>query len=60
MCGVIGLVLGDDANSSCLAASICHEAMYYLQHRGQDSCGIACSTKDGRIYQCKGSGLASK
>jgi len=60
MCGVIGLVLGHDANTSCLAASLLHEAMHYLQHRGQDSCGIACSGVAGRIYQCKGNGLASK
>ncbi|KAI6088439.1 amidophosphoribosyltransferase [Hypoxylon rubiginosum] len=63
MCGVIGLILGhvgDDPNSPCKAATAIHEALYFLQHRGQDACGIATCAAGGRIYQCKGNGMAAK
>jgi hypothetical protein len=63
MCGIIGLILGDAANDPDVpskAAMIMHEALYYLQHRGQDSCGIATCTAGGRIFQCKGNGMAGK
>ncbi|KAI1844978.1 hypothetical protein JX266_008771 [Neoarthrinium moseri] len=62
MCGILGLILGhigDDPNVPCRAASELHNALYFLQHRGQDACGIATCAAGGRIYQCKGNGMAA-
>ncbi|KAK3365810.1 nucleophile aminohydrolase [Lasiosphaeria ovina] len=58
MCGILALMLGDSANAD--AAVDLHESLYYLQHRGQDACGIATCATGGRIFQCKGNGMASK
>ena len=58
MCGILGVIHGNP--SSLDAAAEIHQALYYLQHRGQDACGIAACTRNGRIYQCKGNGLAAK
>ena len=57
MCGIIAVIL---ASSEGEAAPELHQALYYLQHRGQDACGIATCSYGGRIYQCKGNGLAAK
>ncbi|KAF2223513.1 amidophosphoribosyltransferase [Elsinoe ampelina] len=57
MCGIIAVLKAATDES---AAAELHQALYYLQHRGQDAAGIATCAQGGRIYQCKGNGLASK
>ena len=58
MCGIIAVLHAKAADNS-VAAEL-HEALYLLQHRGQDACGIATCAQGGKIYQCKGNGLAAK
>jgi amidophosphoribosyltransferase len=62
MCGILALILGDNASDpyTTKAPVDLHDALYYLQHRGQDACGIAACGPGGRIYQCKGNGMAAK
>src|SRR3989449_4660440 len=51
-CGVIGIVSGDGP-----APPMAHLGLYSLQHRGQESAGIA--TSDGvRLWHNRGMGLA--
>ncbi|KAF2456886.1 phosphoribosyltransferase-like protein [Lineolata rhizophorae] len=58
MCGIIAVIHGDPHSNS--AAVEIHDGLYLLQHRGQDACGIVTSLNTGRVYQCKGNGMASR
>ena len=55
MCGILGIVLANQKDT--VAPELC-DACIYLQHRGQDAAGIATCGERGRIFQCKGNGLA--
>ena len=55
MCGILGIVLG---NQHVNVAPELFEGAMFLQHRGQDAAGIATCGAKGRLYQCKGNGMA--
>ena len=59
MCGIVAFLAANNRNNT-VAAEALHEALYFLQHRGQDACGIATCAPGGKIYQRKGNGLAAK
>ncbi|KAI0805711.1 putative amidophosphoribosyltransferase [Xylaria sp. FL0064] len=59
MCGVVGLLLAD-TESHAEVSHLLFESLFFLQHRGQDACGISTCGAKGRIYQCKGNGMAAK
>ncbi|KAH7090292.1 phosphoribosyltransferase-like protein [Paraphoma chrysanthemicola] len=58
MCGIIAVIHGDPKSQS--ASVEIHDALYLLQHRGQDAAGIVSCSTGGRFHQCKGNGMASK
>jgi amidophosphoribosyltransferase len=55
MCGILGII-SSDSNSN--VSSELFDGLLYLQHRGQDAAGIVTCGKGGRLYQCKGNGMA--
>ncbi|TID28466.1 hypothetical protein CANINC_002461 [Pichia inconspicua] len=55
MCGILAII-SSDANVN--VASELFDGSLYLQHRGQDAAGISTCGKGGRLYQCKGNGMA--
>ncbi|WP_427340205.1 amidophosphoribosyltransferase [Caloranaerobacter sp. DY30410] len=54
-CGIVGIYSNDIKDISKLT----YFGLYSLQHRGQESCGIAVNNK-GKIKYCKGMGLVSE
>lgn len=55
MCGILGIVLADQEAT---VAPELFDGSLFLQHRGQDAAGISTCGDHGRIYQCKGNGMA--
>ncbi|CDO91962.1 unnamed protein product [Kluyveromyces dobzhanskii CBS 2104] len=55
MCGVLGICLADQTAT---VASELFDGCLFLQHRGQDAAGISTCGQRGRLYQCKGNGMA--
>lgn len=55
MCGILGVVLADQRQN---VATELFEGAMFLQHRGQDAAGIVTCGSRGRLYQCKGNGMA--
>ncbi|OLY83316.1 Amidophosphoribosyltransferase [Smittium mucronatum] len=57
MCGITGIYLADHEINT---APEILESLNILQHRGQDSAGIITCAAKGRLFQCKGNGLATE
>ncbi|QSX07427.1 amidophosphoribosyltransferase [Alkalibacter rhizosphaerae] len=55
-CGVFGIYKHDKERT---VAQLLYYGLYALQHRGQESAGIA-TNKDGKIHQHKGMGLVNE
>ncbi|ODV64386.1 amidophosphoribosyltransferase [Ascoidea rubescens DSM 1968] len=55
MCGIIGIILADSQGT---VAHELFDGTMFLQHRGQDAAGIVTCGNKGRLYQCKGNGMA--
>lgn len=55
MCGILAIISSD---SNVNVASELFDGSLYLQHRGQDAAGIVTCGRGGRLYQCKGNGMA--
>jgi amidophosphoribosyltransferase len=55
MCGILGIISSDASTN---VASELFDGSLYLQHRGQDAAGIVTCGRGGRLYQCKGNGMA--
>ena len=56
-CGVFGIYRADSANKSVVAET--YHALYALQHRGQESCGIVVND-DGVMKAHKDNGLVTE
>jgi amidophosphoribosyltransferase len=55
MCGILAIVLADQQKN---VAPELFEGAMFLQHRGQDAAGIITNGPKGRLFQCKGNGMA--
>ncbi|MDR1996810.1 MAG: amidophosphoribosyltransferase [Candidatus Margulisbacteria bacterium] len=55
MCGVLGII-----GKNCEASKLAYFGLYALQHRGQESAGIAVVDEQGEIRYHKGMGLVSQ
>ena len=55
MCGVLGII-----GQNCEASKLAYFGLYALQHRGQESAGIAVVDDSGDIHYHKGMGLVSQ